>query len=181
MITIDLGTIEYFDGSTNSFSYEKGGVVRFEYSLKALYEWEGRWRKPFLKGELTEKELVDFYMTMAMDPIEEKFLTHDVMMILADYIKDTNTATTFSSGPEGQNGNNPLSKKKLYTAEELYAMMFSAGVSIEWETRNLNRLFVVLNIIGSYNNPPKKMSKQDIMKQNASLNAQRKAKLKTKG
>ena len=181
MITIDLGTIEYYDGNTNQFVYEEGGLVRFEYTLKVVYDWESKWRKPFLKGESTEQEWTDFCLRMALDPIEEKFLTMDVKKILADYIKDSQTATTFSSPQNGQNGNNLSNKSKIYTAEELYALMFSAGVPIDFENRNLNRLLVVLKIIGSYNNPPQKMSKQDILKQNASLNAQRKAQMKTRG
>lgn len=176
MITIDLGTIEYFDSESNQFVYEKGGIVRFEYSLKVLYDWESKWLKPFLKGGLTNEETVDFYMTMALDPIEEKFLTSNVMNALAEYIKRSNTATTFYTGSDSQNGSS-----KVYTAEEIYALMFSAGVDLEFENRNLNRLLVILRIIASYNNPPKKMSTQEILRQNAQLNAQRKAKYKTRG
>lgn len=47
MLTINLGTLEYFDPETSQFEYEEGGVVRFEYSLKTLYDWEGRWKKSF--------------------------------------------------------------------------------------------------------------------------------------
>lgn len=181
MITIDLGTIEYYDGNLNEFVYDEGGIVRFEYSLKVLYDWEGKWKKPFLKGELTDNEWLDFYMMMALDPIEERFMTENVMRMLAEYISDSNTATTFTSIDNGQNGNKTSSKGKLYTAEELYAMMFEAGIDIEFETRNLNRLLVILRIISSHNSPPKKMSKNDVYRQNASLNAQRKAQMKTKG
>lgn len=161
--------------------YEEGGTVRFEYSLKVVYDWEGKWQKSFLKGELTDDEWFDFYMMMALDPIDEKFMTHEVMDTLAKYIGNSNTATKFSSNQQGQNGNNGSTKGKIYTAEELYALMVMANVPLEFEYRNLNRLLVTLRIISSYNNPPKKMSKQDVYRQNASLNAQRKAKLQTKG
>lgn len=181
MLTIDLGTIEYYDGNTNQFVYDSGGIVRFEYSLKVIYDWESKWRKPFLKREFTDKEMVDFYMMMALDPIKEEFITVDVMKVLSEYIGDSNTATTFSSAQEGQNGNDITSKGKVYTAEELYALMFSANIPIEFETRNLNRLLIILKITASHNSPPKNMSKQDILKQNSSINAQRKALLKTKG
>jgi hypothetical protein len=181
MISIDLGTIEYFDDTKNEFSYDAGGIVRFEYTLKVVYDWESRWRKPFLKGGLTDRELIDFYMMMALDPIKEHFLTMDVQKILAEYIADQNTATTFSAGPEGQNGNAGFTRGKAYTAEELYALMFQAQIPLEFENRNLNRLLTILRIIASYNSPPKKMSQQDILRQNAALNAQRKAQLKTRG
>jgi hypothetical protein len=181
VISIDLGEIEYFNDTTNEFAYEKGGIVRFEYTLKVLYDWEGKWKKPFLKGGLTDNEMVDFYMTMALDPIEERFLTVGVQKILSEYIKNSNTATTFSSGPDGQSGNQGFNKGKMYTAEEIYALMFQAQIPLEFETRNLNRLLTILKIIAAYNNPPKKMSKQDILRQNAQINAQRKAQMKTRG
>lgn len=181
MISIDLGRIEYFDDETSTFVYEDGGIVRFEYSLKMLYDWESKWKKPFLKGGLTEQEWTDFCKMMALDDLNETFLTDDVKKILADYIQDTQTATTFSTPNDSQNGKKTSGKPKIYTAEEIYALMFTAGVPLEFETRNLNRLLIVLKIIGNYNTPPKKMNKQDIMKQNKSLNAQRKAMLKTRG
>lgn len=181
MLTVDLGTVEYYDSEKNEFVNFEGGTVRFEYTLKALYEWEGMWKKPFLKGDLTEKEMFDFYMCMAMDPINPAFMTDKLMKRLSEYIEDPQTATTFSSIESGQNGNNQSTKGKVYTAEEIYALMITANVPLEFETRNLNRLLTMLKILSSYNAPPKKMSKSDIYKQNAQLNAQRKAMLKTKG
>lgn len=161
------------------FVTKEGGVVRFEYSLKVLYDWESKWKKPFLKGELTEIELVDFYLMMALDPIDPEFMTYDVMSELAKYIEDSHTATTFSN--QGEPGQNGVNKPKFYTAEELYAQMFTANIPLEFENRNLNRLFIILKIMSTYNSPPKKMSKQEVLKQNRDLNAQRKAQLKTKG
>jgi len=176
-----LGTLEYYDEEINQFVYDEGGIVRFEYSLKAVYDWESRWKKPFLKGELTDVELVDFYMTMALDPVREEFINEKVMLTLSEYIGSPQTATTFSAHEDGQNGNNGFKKGKLYTAEEIYALMFQANIPIEFENRNLNRLLVILRIISNHNSPPKKMTKEEIFKQNAKLNAQRKAQMNTKG
>jgi hypothetical protein len=175
LITIDLGTVEYYNSDSNEFVYDEGGIVRFEYSLKVVYDWECKWKKPFLKGGLTDEEWFDFYLKMALDPIKEHFMTSEVITVLANYITDANTATTFS---ETQNSG---SKGKVHTSEEIYALMFESGVSIDFENRNLNRLLVILRIISAHNSPPKKMSTHDIYRQNASLNAQRKAMLKTKG
>lgn len=181
MITIDLGQFEYYNSVNNEFIYEQGGVVRFEYSLKVLYDWEGVWKKPFLKdrNNLTNEEVMDFYLRMALDPIDEKFMTKEVLETLADYVRDPQTATVFSDNVNGQNGNKASSK--TYTSEELYAMMISSNVPLDFENRNLNRLITILRIVSNNNSPPKKMSKNDIYKQNATLNAERKAKLKSKG
>lgn len=178
MISIDLGTIEYYDEQTNEFVYEDCGVVDFEYSLKVVYDWEFKWRKPFLKGDLNEEELMDFYHMMATKPISRDALTYDVIKKLYNYIKDPSTATTFKSS---QNGNKSSSKGKIYTAEEIYALMAMQNVPLEFENRNLNRLMAILRIISVYNEPDKKMSKADIYKQNAQLNAERKRMLKSKG
>ena len=180
VITLDLGTIEYYDSGSNQFMYEEGGIVRFEYSLKVVYDWEAKWLKPFLKGGLTNEEMVDFYKMMALDPMDERFLTDGVMMKLSEYVSNTPTATTFSS-PGSQNGNQTSRGTKVYTAEEIYALMFSAQISLEFENRNLNRLLTILRIIATYNEEPKKMSQEDIMRQNRELNAQRRAQLKSKG
>lgn len=181
MLTINLGTLEYFDPETSQFEYEEGGVVRFEYSLKTLYDWEGRWKKAFLdnKVKLTSEEIIDFYRRMALDPFDTRFLTKEVMTKLSQYIADSNTATKFRT-PVGTTGSAKRSGK-IYTAEEIYALMFNAGIPMEFEHRNLNRLLVILKVISINNSPPKKMSKADVLKQNAKINAERKAKYNTKG
>lgn len=184
MITIDVGDIEYYDSDNNTFEYEKGGIVRFEYSLKALYEWEAKWMKPFLKGtdstHLSDEEIIDFYHKMALDPIDPKFIKGEVLEKLSDYIKRPSTATTFVTHSESKQPKT-TGKGKVYTSEEIYSLMFKSGIPLVFEERNLNRLLVILRIISSYNEPPKKMNPQDVLKQNASLNAQRKAQMKTKG
>lgn len=178
MITLEIGNQEFYNSETKEFEYTEGTTIRFEYSLKAMYDWEAKWRKPFLKGDRTEEELLDFYMTMALDPIQLDHLTTDVQRALANYMQDTPTGTKFSSSTINSGSK---AKSKIYSAEEIYALMASAGVDIIFENRHINRLLIVLRIIGEYNSPPKKMSKDEVMKQNRSLNEQRKAELKTKG
>lgn len=179
MLTIDLATLEYYDSEKGEFTYESGGTVRFEYSLKALYEWEGRWKKPFLKGDLTYFELIDFYKLMALDQFDPKYLNDDVMKSIEDYIQDSSTATKFTD-PQTP-GSGGVKNNKIHTSEELYAMMFSAGIPLDFENRNLNRLLTILRIVSVQNNPPKKMSKEDVLKQNREYNRQRKEQMKTKG
>lgn len=181
MISIDVGKLEYYDGSKNQFVYEEGGVVEFEYSLKVIYDWEAKYHKPFLKGKHTYWETLDFYTMMALKPINSQFINDEVMERLSKYISDSNTATVFTTADEGQNANNPFTKGKVYTAEELYTYMFANNIPLEFENRNFNRLLVMLRIISNQSTAPKKMSKQDILKQNAELNRKRREELKTKG
>lgn len=180
MLTMDLGTKEYFNDDTSEFEYENIGVVRFEYTLKAMYEWEAKWKKPFLRGDRTYDELIDFYKMMALDPISDDAFSHEVVMKLSEYIADPNTATRFSTAGNGQNGGG-TPRQKDYTAEEIYALMFMNQIPMEFENRNLNRLLAVLRIISNYNSPPQKMSQEDIYKQNRELNKQRREQYKSKG
>lgn len=185
MILIEKPDSEEYDSESNEFIYTKGESARFEYSLKAVYEWEARWKKPFLP-ELErfittvamDDEAIDFYKEMAISPISDNFLSIDVVQQLLRYINDPATATTFTSAP---NTGGPSKKGKVNTSEEIYASMINAGVPLEFENRNLNRLLTILKIIAIANEPPKKMSKDDIFKQNSSLNAQRKAMMNSKG
>ena len=103
------------------------------------------------------------------------YLNKSVCETLSAYIEDPQTATVFTS----QNGNK--NSTKVYTSEQLYAMMCLNRIPIEFEDRNLNRLFVMLRVISIYSEPPKKMSKQEVLRQNVSLNEQRKKQYNTRG
>ncbi len=181
MITLELGGIEKFDPATSSFTESEVSIVRFEYSLKALYEWEGYWKKAFLNQsiDLTNEEVLDFYYLMALDPFDKKLITEDVARQLGLYISDSQTATVFTTPPSSGKGKS--GSGKTHTAEEIYALMFSNSIPLEMEERNLNRLLTMLKIMSSQSSPSKKMSRQDTLQQNAKLNAERKAKLNTKG
>lgn len=125
-------------------------------------------------------ELRDFFHMMAKDPVDIKFLTAKVMEELSNYIGSTQTATTFSKPNTNQN-ENTFNTGKIYTAEEIYGLMFMNQIPIEFEDRNLNRLLVVLRVISNYNQPKEKMSQDDVINQNRKLNEERKRKYGTKG
>lgn len=180
MITIHFEEMEYYDEQLNRFYTLPPKVVNFEYSLAAVAEWEAIWKIPLLNTELGVDS--DMFLSLAMCMSDDRelleyYLDDTEKAELHKYLSDSQTATTINSS---QNGNT-TGRGKVYTAEEIYALMFMNGIPIEWESRNLNRLLVILRIISIYQNPPKKMSQQDVMKQNARLNRERKNKYKTKG
>lgn len=180
MITLTLDKQETYNDETNEFQIFLARTVDFEYSLAAVAKWEARWQIPFLTARMTgsDHRLINFYICMSSDPtLEEIYITESVANALSVYIKDPQTATTFNI----QNGNTSTENGKVNTAEELYALMAMNGIPLAFEDRNLNRLLVILKIISVYNNPPKKMSKQEVLQQNAKLNAQRKKEYNTRG
>lgn len=179
MITIEFSEAEYYDDENNEFVVFPAKVVDFEFSLKAMYDWEAKHKVPFLNCGFTgmRPELLDFYLMMSSDKtLTVEYFNTKTTELLYDYLNQTTTGTTFS-----QNGNRLNGRGKIYTAEEIYALMFMNHIDIEFENRNLNRLLVILRIISLYNTPPEKMSNREVMAQNAKLNAERRAQYKTKG
>ena len=59
--------------------------------------------------------------------------------------------------------------------------MIANGVPFECQKWHINRLLTLIRVCEIKNDPGKKMSKNDIYKQNKALNEARKAKYKTKG
>lgn len=178
-LTIDFGTIEEFDDTQQLFNYVELGKVEFEYSLKALYEWEGLHQKPFKPEEMSTDEFIEFCAIMSNGKVKAEHITFDMVRQISEYISSPSTATRFNTAV-GQNGSK-VTKVKTYTSEEIYALMSQHNIPIEFENRNLNRLFTILKIIDIANKPPEKMSREDIIRQNAELNRQRREAMKTKG
>lgn len=179
MLTIQFNEVEYYDDETEEFRSYPQKIVSFEFSLKSIYEWEAKYEIPFLSSGLnaTAFEMLDFYLMMTKDKsLSIEYLTEPFAEVLWNYIQESTSATTFS-----QNGNKMKGSGKVYTSEELYALMFLNGIPIDFEDRNLNRLLIILRIISIYSSPPEKMSQQDILAQNTRLNAERKAKYNTEG
>lgn len=177
MIKLQFKKAEFYNEETNEFVDLEDKTVDFEYSLLAISKWESKWKIPYLtyRTDRLDEKLIDFYLCMSNDDtLTKEYITDQTALLLSNYISDPQTATTFS----GQNGDK---SSKVYTSEEIYALMFLNSIPLEFEARNLNKLLVVLRIIAAYKNPPKKMSQQEILQQNARLNAERKKQYNTRG
>ena len=59
--------------------------------------------------------------------------------------------------------------------------MISLQIPIEFQKWHLNKLMTQIRACSAMNETPKKMSKKDVMQQNAALNAARRQKLNSKG
>lgn len=179
MITLKLEAVEYYDEATNSFMSFEEQEVDFEFTLKDVALWESKWGVAFLSTELKKNDirLLDFFLMMSRKPdLPVEYFVDSIVDQLSEYLSDPQSPTTFASQNEDKHKN-----VKIHTADEIYAMMFMNHIPIEFEDRNLNRLLGILRIISVYSNPPKKMSKQEVLAQNVRLNAERKAKYNTRG
>ena len=175
---------EYYDESKDEFVSIKGlkkdQKLQLEHSLVSLSKWESKWHKPFLgKDDKTFDETIDYIKCMTLTKnVDERvydFISEENMKTINEYIANPMTATTISNhGPKGRN-------KEIMTSELIYYYMIALNIPNEFEKWHLNRLMMLIQVCSIKNQPPKKMSRRDIMSRNAALNAARRKQFNTKG
>lgn len=180
MLEIFIPESEDFNEETQEFILVQGIKLTLEHSLKSISKWESKWKKPFLETEkLTDDEILDYIkcMTITKNVKDETYLrlSFDNIEKIKKYIEDPMTATTFKE--DKRRGG----KQEFITSELIYYWMVAQQIPFECENWNLNRLLVLIRICSIKNTPSKKMSKRDLAKNNAALNAKRKAQYNTKG
>lgn len=174
MIRLKIEPVEYLNERTNEIYHIAGGVFSFEHSLKSISTWESLYQKPFLTtDEKTATELLDYFIIMCTKEIDPRLLTNKYQERLVEYIGSNPTATTIKTPEKG-------GSKSVLTSEVIYAMMVEANVPFECDKWNIRRLLMLLSVISVRQNP-KKMSVNEIYKQNTDLNKQRKEKYKSRG
>lgn len=135
--------------------------------------------KPFLSKEpKTAAETIDYIkcmtITQNVDPKVYNSLTNKNIEDINKYIDEPMTATTFSEVTNTKS-------REIITSELIYYWMFSLNIPMECQKWHLNRLLTLIRVCNIKNQPPKKMSRREIMNRNAALNAARRKKLNSTG
>lgn len=182
MITIHVPDQEYWDEGTETFGYINGVNLVLEHSLISVSKWESKWQKPFLDStDKTDEEAIDYVRCMCLtrnvDPIVFRFIPEIAMNQINEYIGSKQTATVVNHF--GKRNSNTFGQK--ITSELVYSWMILLKIPVEFEKWHLNRLLTLIDVVVAQKSPPKKISRNEILKQNAELNAMRKAKYNTKG
>lgn len=185
MLEIKIGAREGYDEQKQEFVYIKETVLQLEHSLISISKWESKWHKPFLKSsnEMTNDEIIDYIKCMTVSPGNVKpevyyFLSDQNIKDIINYIKDPMTATWF------KDENKNKQSKEIITSELIYYWMVALQIPFECQKWHINRLLTLIKVCNVKNEEQgskNKMSKRELMSRNAALNAQRKAKLHTKG
>ncbi len=188
MLQIEVPETEYFDESTSTFGKIPRKVLHLEHSLLSISKWESKWHKPYLgspnikpeKQQKTDEEIFDYIRCMSIDkdvdPNTFRFIPPKEVDRIREYINDPMTATWFSNRPDQKRGS-----REIVTSEVIYYWMIALNIPFECQKWHLNRLLTLIRVCNLKQQPPKKMSKSAISKQNAAINAARRSRMGTKG
>jgi hypothetical protein len=171
-LRLTIPASEFWDYEQQEFVTVKETTITLEHSLYSISKWESKYHKPFISDdEKSNEETLDYIkcmtITQNVDPKLYYALSAKEYKIINDYINDSMTATWFSKKPKPN--------RSIITAEVIYWQMIQAGIPFECEKWHLNRLLTLLRVCAEKSQPPKKMSKNDIYRQNAALNRQRRS------
>lgn len=179
MLEIIIPASEFYNEQTEEFIYNEEQKLLLEHSLESVSKWESKWNKPFLSSsDKSVDEIIDYIrcMTITKDVADDVYerLTDRNIRSINSYIDAPMTATTFNEVSNRPN-------REIITSEIIYYWMITFNIPFECQQWHLNRLLALIKVCNIKNNPPKKMSQQEILARNKALNAQRKQNLNTKG
>lgn len=182
MLKLVIPAKEWLNERDNTFVGHGETTLLLEHSLLSLSKWEAKWKKPYLNPDgqgRSPNEFIDYVRCMTINKGVEDLvyfnLSRDQLKQITDYIDDPMTATKISHKKSRP------AKKDVITSELIYYWMIMYGIPVEFEKWHLNRLMTLINVCAIKGSPDKKMSKNEIYKQNASLNAMRRAQRHSKG
>lgn len=180
---------EYFNNATGEFETIrtkglKGATVKLEHSLIAVSKWEAKFKKSFLNTkQMTFPETVYYVrcMTLGTPPPNPEIynnLSKENLDAIYAYINDPMTATWFKEDKVKR------PSRKIITAERVYSWMIDCEIPIEvFEKRHMNHLLTLIRVRREEMSKDngKKMKRKDMLAQNRSLNASRRARMGSKG
>lgn len=180
MLRLYIPGTEDFDETTQEFVTSEAVVLELEHSLATLSKWESIHETPFLTNkDLTREQTLSYILVMIQNEVVPgrilQRLTEEHLSEIKEYIGRKMTATWFAEDP------NPKPPKEVITAEIIYYWMISANVPFECQHWHLSKLLTLIRVCSMKNQPPKKMSRREVMERNRMLNAQRRAQSGSKG
>ena len=181
MLSIHIKPRDLFNEKTNEFIPVKGGTLKLEHSLVSISKWESKWKIPFLSKEKKTNEQIDDYIRCMSvngdpDPILIASISSEDKNRIIDYIEEKQTATWFTNLDGKRN-----TQYDIITSERIYYWMIVYQIPHEYEKWHLSRLLTLIEICNRENTPPKKMTQAEIIARNKALNAERKARLHSRG
>jgi hypothetical protein len=180
MLHITIPGVEQWDEVKQEFITTKEHTLQLEHSLVSLSKWESKWCKPFLTmNTRTFEETADYIrcmtITQNVDPNVYNYIPDEIIEQVNTYINASLTATTINKINKSKGGS------EQPTSELIYYWMIANNIPFECQKWHLSRLLTLIEVCSVKNQPPKKMSQREIMRQQSDLNAARRKKLNTRG
>ena len=180
MLRLIIEGDEFWDEVQNLFSTINDEVIELEHSLFSVSKWESIYQKPFLaSGDRTNEEVLGYIKAMILTPnvdpdvLNKLGKTH--IDAIQEYVDSSQSATTFGMMSERQGSG------EVITSELIYYWLVAFNIPFECQYWHLNRLFSLIRICNIKNSKPKKMSRNEMAQRYRDINAERKARLGTKG
>ena len=178
MLRIIVPGGEYYDENKGEFVYRKDQELQMEHSLISISKWEARWRVAYNKErQKTPEEILDYFRCMTINRVDPEVydrLTEKNISDIINYMNEPMTACYF-------NNDSPVKSKDTMTSEMIYYYMIVLGIPFECEKWHFNKLMALIEVCSIKNKPEKTMSRTDLLRKNARLNAARKKAHHTKG
>ncbi len=180
MLYITVPESSLWNETTNEFISVHEKTLQLEHSLISLSKWESKWCKPFIgNSDLTNNELIDYIrcMTITQNVPPETYLglTEKNFREVNEYINAPMTATTV------RDMGKKTGHRQIITSELIYYWMIALNIPAEYQKWHLNRLLTLIQVCNIKNQPEKKRPMAEVMRENAALNAKRRAQLHTSG
>lgn len=177
MLTVHIPGSEGYDPVHNTIFSSPPQTLQLEHSLISISKWEAKWHEPFLipsyqklQKHHTNEQMLDYVrcMTLTQNVNNAVYyqIPQSVMQEITDYIADPMTATWFAK----QQG---APSREIVTSELIYYWMIACGIPFECQKWHLNRLLTLIRVCNAKENGGKKMSRNEIYRQNAELNRMR--------
>lgn len=183
MLELVIPGREWFDDVREEFVTEgKPCTLMLEHSLLSLSKWESKWRVPFLEDNppKTREQSLDYIRCMTInknvDPSVYNRIPRVMIHQVNDYIEDSQTATFITRKKKAR----PPVKEPI-TSELIYFWMVSYNIPFECQKWHLSRLLMLIDVCAFKNEPPTKMTPNEILKRNSKLNKSRRASRGTRG
>lgn len=149
-----------------------------EHSLISVSKWEAKWKVSWFKGmdNKTSDQLYSYIQCMVVkgnsDMSVIKRITKDIYNQIMDYVEDSMTATVV------QNEKKPGGNDQFITSELIYAWMVEYRIPPQYEKWHLARLITLINVLNERQKKPKKLTRQEQVAKQRSINERNKARFK---
>ena len=190
MLSIDIPPATYekpgsWDGTRKVLIRVPAIHLELEHSLISISKWESKWKIPFLESaQMTSEQFLDYCRCMTTNRLRDlkdydvySYIRNQDAQKIFNYMHDPMTARKLKN-VQSRRGPAPAQM----TSEYFYFLMIQYGIPFDvCEKWHFGRLIALIDCCQSNNSEGKTMNHREKQQYYATLNAQRRALLGSKG